>query len=292
MINLAISVTDVKKAATKALLLGSSTFSSDKLRAYERAIAKETNQKSKWVLKKIIENANISELDTSPLCDDTGIPHPFLEIGKDAVIDGSTYQILEAVQIGISEGLRKLPGRPMAVKGEGLERLAQKHGLDNDPSALLPAPINIRMIEGEEVKVTVLMQGGGPEIRSKTYHVFHKHEEMKLIETAIDWSLEMVAKLGCTPCVPAIGIGRTHYEASSLMIEALKNGNFDHQSDIENYITDKINESEVGPLGLGGKTTVLGTFLKIGEQRGSGVRILCVRLSCCFEPRKATIILK
>lgn len=289
---MSISINDIQKAACEALVKGSSVYSPDKIRAYERAIEKETDEKARWVLEKILENAYISQKQSSPLCDDTGIPHPFIEIGKDAKIHGSMYEVLEAVKIGVADGLRELPGRPMAVKGEGLERMAQKHGLYEDPGMLLPAPLNIRTVDGDEVKITVLMQGGGPEIRSKTYHVFHKHEEMQLIDTAVEWSLEMVSKLGCTPCIPAVGIGRTHYEASSMMIEALRDGNFDVQSDMEKYITDKINESGVGPLGLGGKTTALGTFLKIGEARGSGVRILCVRLSCCFEPRKATIVLK
>lgn len=289
---MSISINDIRHAACEALVKGSSTFSSDKVRAYERAILKETDEKSKWVLEKTLENAQISESDIRPLCDDTGIPHPFVEIGKNAKIDGTTYEVFKAIKLGVADGLRKLPGRPMAVRGDGLERLAQKHGLYEDPGMLLPAPTNVRTTDGDEVKITVLMQGGGPEIRSKTYHVFHQHKEMQLVDTAVEWSLEMVAKLGCTPCIPAIGIGRTHYEASSMMIEALKDGNFDKQSNIEKYITNKINESNVGPLGLGGKITALGTFMKIGEARGSGIRVLCVRLSCCFEPRKATIVLK
>ncbi len=289
---LSISISDIRKAASHALVVGSSTFRPDQIRAYERAIIKESDEKSRWVLEKTLENASISEQDVSPLCDDTGIPHPFIEVGKDAKFEGTMYDLLEAVELGVADGLRKLPGRPMAVKGEGLERMAQIHGLYEDSGKLLPAPVNIRRIEGDEIKVTILMQGGGPEIRSKTYHVFHKHQEMQLIDTAVQWANEMVAKLGCTPCVPAIGIGRTHYEASSMMIEAQKEGNFDVQSDIEQYITDKINSTKVGPLGLSGDVTALGTFLKIGQARGSGVRILCVRLSCCFEPRKHTVVLK
>ncbi len=37
---------------------------------------------------------------------------------------------------------------------------------------LLPAPTSVRLIEGDEVKITVLMQGGGPEIRSKPIMYF------------------------------------------------------------------------------------------------------------------------
>lgn len=289
---MSILINDIRKAASQSLLLGSSSFRPDQIRAYERAIKKESDKKSRWVLEKTLENALISKEDTRPLCDDTGIPHPFIEIGRDSKIDATMYEILKAVEDGVADGLRNLPGRPMAVKGEGLERMAQKYGLYEDSGKLLPAPVSVRMIEGNEVKITILMQGGGPEIRSKTYHVFHKHAEMQLIDTAVEWINEMVAKLGCTPCVPSIGIGRTHYEASSMMIEAQKEGNFDLQSDIENYITDKVNNTKVGPLGLGGDITALGTFLKIGEARGSGVRILCVRLSCSVEPRKHTIVLK
>lgn len=289
---MAISILDIRQAACKAVVEGSSTFRPDQKRAYERAIEKETDEKSKWVLERTLENAMISEKSKTAACDDTGVPHPFIEIGRDAVINGSMFEILEAIELGVADGLRELPARPMAVKGEGLERLSQKHGLYEDPGMLLPAPTRVKMIEGDEVKITVLMQGGGPEIRSKTYHVFHKHEEMTLIDTALEWALEMAGKLGCTPCVPAIGIGRTHYEATSIMMEALLYGNFDEQSDLENYITDGLNKSGVGPLGLGGRTTALGSFIKIGEARGSGIRVLTVRLSCSVEPRKATIVLK
>lgn len=289
---MAILIDEIRKATCRSVVEGSSKFRPDQVRAYERAIEKETDGKSKWVLEKTLENAQISEEKITASCDDTGVPHPYIEIGRDAVIEGSMYEVLEAVEFGIADGLRELPARPMGVKGEGLERLSQKHGLYEDPGMLLPAPTRTRLVEGNEVKITVLMQGGGPEIRSKTYHVFHEHEEMKLIDTAIEWSLEMVGKLGCTPCIPSIGIGRTHFEATSMMMDAMMDGNLDEQSDLENYITDKLNESGVGPLGLGGGTTAIGTFLKIGEARGSGIRVLTVRLSCSVEPRKSTIVLK
>ena len=65
----------------------------------------------------------------------------------------------------------------------------------------------------------------------------------------------------------------------------------DNMSNEERYITQKLNETQIGPLGFGGDTTVLGAFLKIGNQRASGVRIVSVRPSCFVEPRKATLIL-
>ena len=58
---------------------------------------------------------------------------------------------------------------------------------------------------------------------------------------------------------------------------------------IEKTITEKVNTAHIGPLGLGGKHSVLATFAKIGPQRASGVRIVALRSCCCFEPRRACV---
>ena len=105
------------------------------------------------------------------------------------------------------------------------------------------------------------------------------------------WASPEMKNLGCTPCVLAIGVGRSHMEASSLMLEAMKEGNLGRQNDWEKKVTEWVNSTNVGPLGLGGKTTVLGTFIKIGPLRASGVRIVSMRPCCCVEPRKATVVL-
>ena len=127
------------------------------------------------------------------------------------------------------------------------------------------------------------------EIRAKTYRVYHKRSIENVIGTAIGWLSESLKMLGCTPSVPAVGIGRTHYEASSLLLKSIVYGNLDSQSDLENYVTQKLNETNIGPLGFGGKTTVLGSFVNVGNQRASGVRIVSVRPSCFVEPRVATL---
>ena len=83
--------------------------------------------------------------------------------------------------------------------------------------------------------------------------------------------------------------GRSQFEATSLMMEAMAKGDFGVQSDFEKRITDKVNDANVGPLGLGGRHSVLATFAKIGPQRASGVRIVALRPCCCFEPRRACV---
>ena len=76
------------------------------------------------------------------------------------------------------------------------------------------------------------------------------------------------------------------------MLEALVDGDFSEQNEMEREITKRVNTSQTGALGLGGKTTVLATFMKVGPQRASGVRIVSIRPCCLYEPRIASVDLK
>lgn len=279
----------IENAVRDCLIRTGTTFRKDQKVAYRNAIQKEKDTNAKWVLEKILENARIAEEKTYPLCDDTGIPHVFIEVGDRVALPKGW---LSAVHSGIAQGLRLMPGRPMAVKGNVVERVEQSRGLFNDPGKLLPAPVIVKSVKGDKLRMTILLLGGGPEIRAKTYRVFHKRSIDTVLGEAASWAASEMKNLGCTPCVPAIGIGRTHMEASSLMLEAMKEGSLTRQNEWERKVTELVNATKVGPLGLGGNTTALGTFIKIGPLRASGVRIVSVRPCCCFEPRKATVVLE
>lgn len=278
----------IEEAVKDCLVKAGTTFRKDQLDAYRRAIQSEKNEKARWVLERILENARIAQKRSFPLCDDTGIPHVFVEIGKEISLPKDW---LSAIHRGVADGLRRMPGRPMAVKGNAIERVEQSKGLFQDPGRLSTAPVIAKPIPGDKLKITVLLLGGGPEIRAKTYRVFHQRSMEVVLEEAAGWAASEMKNLGCTPCVPAIGIGRTHMEASALMLEAMKEGRLSRQSLWEKKVTERINSTNVGPLGLGGKTTALGTFIKIGPLRASGVRIVSLRPCCCFEPRRATVTL-
>ena len=270
----------------KTLVDAGSVFRADKKNAYEKAIASERSEQAKWVLETVLANAETAEKNHSPLCDDTGIPHIVLEVGENRAVTG---KMLDAIRQGIAEGLRELPGRPMGIMGGDSDRIDQSGGLNPDPAGVEPAPLLLRRCDDDVIRVHILMFGGGPAIRAKTYRVFHKHSTRTVIDEIVNWSTEAVAQLGCSPCTLAVGIGRSHFEAAAMMLQAQTDGRYDVQSDMENEITERVNNADIGPLGLHGDTSVLATFVKVGPQRASGVRIVCVRPCCCFEPRIATV---
>ncbi len=278
---------DIIDKVSDSIIKASTTLSDDKRNALKLAIKNETNENASWALTQILKNYEVAEKTKFPLCDDTGIPHVVIEIGSQREI---TSDFMEQINEGIYQGLNKLPARPMAVKGSGIEKVEQSQGLYDDPGLMKPASFLIDNVEApDKLNVHFLLQGGGPEIRAKTYRVYHKRSFDVVIGQAINWLEDSLKLLGCTPSIPSIGIGRTHYEASSLMLKSMIYGNLNNMSDEEKFVSEKLNQTNIGPLGFGGNTTVLGTFIKIGNQRASGVRIVSVRPSCFVEPRKATL---
>ena len=277
---------DVVSLVRDTLVEAGSTFRADKKEAYRQAIERERNDKARWVLETILDNAEAAEANRSPLCDDTGIPHLLLEVGTDCAVTG---RMLDEIREGVRQGLRMLPGRPMGIMGDNSCRIDQSGGLNPDSAGVEPAPILLRRCEENVLRLHILMFGGGPAIRAKTYRVFHKHDTKVVLDEIVKWATEGVAQLGCSPCTLAVGIGRSHFEAASMMLQAQVDGRYDVQSEMEREITRRVNEANIGPLGLGGNTSVLATFMKVGPQRASGVRIVCVRPTCCFEPRIATV---
>ena len=287
---------DLIEGVKKAVIGAGSGYSEDRLTAYKKALKIEENhgnENAVWALEQMISNFEVASLKELPLCDDTGIPHVLIEVGKECEIPQNFFKDIHQ---GISQGLLNLPGRPMAVKGNDIGRIEQKNGLYSEPDMMKPVSFLIEEKDDstygktvckhdDRIKINILLEGGGPEIRAKTYRVFHKRSFEIVIGEAIDWLTESLSLLGCTPSIPAIGIGRTHFEANSLLIRALVHGNLNEQSEIENYVSSKLNQTNIGPLGLGGSTTVLGSFVNIGHQRASGVRIVATRPACFVEPR-------
>ena len=287
---------DILNDISNAIIEASTTLSKDKYDALKNAIDAEDSENARWALKQILENYQVAQNNRFPLCDDTGIPHVIIEMGEERQVTG---ELLNQIHEGIALGLNSLPARPMAVKGDEIQRIEQSEGLYDEPGRLAPASILVdtpndestykRDIAPDTLNVHFLLEGGGPEIRAKTYRVYHKRSFENVIGTACEWLESSLEMLGCTPSIPSIGIGRTHFEATSLLLKSIAYGNLSNQSRHEQEIADRLNSTGIGPMGLGGKTTVLGCYLNIGNQRASGVRIVSIRPSCFVEPRVATL---
>jgi len=229
----------------------------DVLAALKSAQQTEESPLGKEVLHQIIENAQIAERKTLPLCQDCGTAVVFLEIGQEAyIVDGDLYTaVTEGVHQGYTQGyLRKsMVSQPFSVR---------KNTKDNTPPV-----IHTEIVPGDRIRVVCLPKGGGAENMSKLA-ILRPGEGR---EGIIDLVVRTVDGAGANPCPPLIiglGIGGTAEEVMLLAKKALlrpvgKPNPDPEVAELEQELLSRLNGLGIGPMGLGGSTTALAVHAEV-----------------------------
>jgi fumarate hydratase subunit alpha len=244
-----IQVKDVIDAVA-AMCIKANTELPDDVRAkFEQAMADETSASAKEVLRQLLENADLARDTKLPLCQDCGLAVFFVEVGDDVRVVGGNLReaINDGVRKGYSDGfLRKSACDPLtrANTGDGT-----------------PAVIHFDMVPGDKLKIFYMAKGGGSENMSR----------VTMLAPAQGWEgikkfvINRVAEAGPNPCPPTIigiGIGGTFDHAAKIAKKSLMRRLDDTHPNPEiaakeKELEDALNELGIGPMGLGGKTTVL-----------------------------------
>lgn len=227
----------------------------DVLNKLKECQKKETNELGKVILNQIIENDEIAANDLVPMCQDTGLAVVFLEIGTEVKINGDIYA---AVNAGVAKGYK-----------EGyLRKSVIRHPLDRvNTQDNTPAVIHTKLIPGsDKVRIIVAPKGGGSENMS-TLKMFKPADGVEGIKKFVIDSVKNAGGNPCPPIVVGIGIGGNFERCAEMAKEALLREIDDTNPDpildsLEKELLTLINESNVGPQGLGGKTTALAVKIK------------------------------
>ncbi|CCH47820.1 fumarate hydratase [Pseudodesulfovibrio piezophilus] len=241
--------------AVASMCIKANTELPDDVRAkLEQAMAEETSASAKEVLRQLLENADLSKETLLPLCQDCGLAVYFVEIGDEVRIDGNIRDAInEGTRKGYAEGyLRKSACDPLTRVNTG----------DGTP-----AVIHYDFVPGDKLKIIYMAKGGGAENMSRA----------TMLAPAQGWEgikqfvINRVAEAGPNPCPPTIigiGIGGTFDHAAKIAKKSLIRRLDDTHPDPEiaakeKELEDSINKLGIGPMGLGGKTTVLSVKLAI-----------------------------
>jgi fumarate hydratase subunit alpha len=230
---------------------------------------KETNRRAKNILADIIQNAAIAKKDKLAICQDTGLPVVFLEIGQDVRIAGGDLN--KSVHKGVELGYKKA-GLRNSIVLDPLERKGYKFS---------PVVVHSDIVKGNKVKITVLPKGFGCENKSKL-KMFNPTVGIDEIKKFIIEAVKSAGPNACPPYVVGVGIGGTADYALFLAKEALlrkvKSKNVKVKS-LEKDLLSEINLLNIGPMGLGGKTTALAINIETYPTHMAGLPV-AVNISC------------
>lgn len=255
-----------------------------KAKEKEEGLESLNSKASLVVLNSILENLEISKNTKIPMCQDTGMFDVFVDIGREN--KSSIASIEKGILLACSQASEEGNFRKSVVKDPVFTRENTKTNL--------PPIITYNLVDGEDIRVNVLLKGFGSENCSALKMLNPTESKEGIINSVLD----IVKAAGGKPCPPicvGIGIGGTMERAAYLskraLIRDIDNKNKDIKyRELEKEILSKINKTKVGAAGFGGVTTAL--FVQI-EQEPTHIAGLPLAVSInCWADRKAQIVFK
>src|SRR5471030_3181636 len=258
-----------------------------------RAYELEQSPAAKDAMKQILVNSRMCAEGHRPMCQDTGIVTIFIKLGLECHLVKGTDAATLSLQEMCDEGVRrawldednKLRGSILADPA-----FSRKNTKDNTPCV-----VEVSLVKGDKVDVTVAAKGGGSEAKSKFVM-------LNPSDSVADWVLKTIPTMGagwCPPGMLGIGIGGTAEKAMLLAKQALMDpidiqdliarGPANKLEEMRIELYHRVNALGIGAQGLGGLTTVLD--VKILDWPTHAANLPVAMIPNCAATRHAHVVL-
>lgn len=257
-------------------------LSPDMEQAVKEAAVSEKSEVGKHILEKLCENMKIAGEDMIPVCQDTGMAVVFMEVGQEIHFEGGYLE--DAVNEGVRQGYREGYLRKSVV-GDPLIRENTK---DNTP-----AVIHCRIVPGDQVKITVAPKGFGSENMSRVF-MLKPADGVEGVKQAVMTAVREAGPNACPPMVVGVGVGGTFEKCAILAKQALLRSvqefsEIPYVRELEQELLEKVNQTGIGPGGLGGTVTALAVHIDTYPTHIAGLPV-AVNI-CCHVNRHVARVL-
>lgn len=243
----------IEEAVYRLLTVSTSTVPHDVLEKLELAsIEEQSNPLIDAQLSLMLENIKYGTEKTLPICQDTGTPNFFLQLGSEfPIIDDFHSLFLEILEKLTTEG---------AIRPNTVDPFTQKNPKTNGGKNMPPIYLEI-IPDREDLVITVLNKGGGAENISALF-MLTGSTGLQVMKSRIVETIKNAGGMPCPPVILGIGIGgdavKAMYLAKRALLRPLGIRNIRKEAaELEEELIKLVNQSDVGVMGLGGKTTCL-----------------------------------
>jgi fumarate hydratase subunit alpha len=267
-----IHIDKIRETVYDALLQINCELSNDVSEALLEGMKKEESEVGKSIFEDIVKNNNLAKEKQIPICQDTGMVVAFVNLGQDVHVVGGniSWAINQALKDAYKDGyFRK------SVVSDPIER---KNSMDN-----APAVIHYDIVDGDGIEIFLTAKGFGSENMSRLKMLKPSEGEKGVVDFVTE-TVSLAGPNACPPLFIGIGIGGTMEKAALLSKQALlRNANElntdPYYADLEKKLLDRLNKLGIGPMGLGGRTTVLGVNIMTYPTHIAGLPV-AVNICC------------
>jgi len=265
--------------------LTSTSLPDDVTAALEQAREKEDNPTSCRVLETILENVRLARENSSPVCQDTGTPLFFVTHPPGE----PTRRLKGEIEEAIREATRRSYLRPNAV-----DPITGKNSGDNTGKGF--PHISFTEGDGEDLRITLLLKGGGSENVGIQYKLpdepLRAGRDLEGVRRCIIDAAYRAQGRGCAPGILGVCIGSDrgtgYHQSKKELLRSLQAKNEDPAlAQLEESALEEVNQLGIGPMGLGGRTTILG--LKIGSLHRLPACYFVTVSYFCWAARRHTV---
>jgi len=282
-------MSDLQAQLLELIRLTATSLPPDVERALQDTVEREdAGSSARNILQTMLRNAAIARADSTPICQDTGTPIFYVRYPQAY----STIELKAAIRAAVSEATKKHYLRPNAV-----DSLTGRNSGDNLGDVYFPE-FHFEEHTGSDLRITLLLKGGGCENVGCQYALpdarLKADRDLEGVRTAALAAVFPAHGRGCAPGFLGIAIGGdrgTSFMASKeVFLEKVGEHHFDPQiAALEARITREANQLDIGPMGLGGHSTVLGTRITRMHRLPASYFVSVSYMCWAFRRRSLTV---
>ncbi|ABB15244.1 MULTISPECIES: fumarate hydratase [Carboxydothermus] len=268
-----IEAAQITEAVAQLAIKANYYLNPDLYEALVKGREMEESPIGKEIFEILIKNAEIAREEEMAICQDTGMAVVFMEIGQDVHIVGGNLE--DAVNAGVAKGYLEGYLRKSVVEEPLFNRVNTKNNT--------PAVIHVSIVPGDKVKIVLAPKGFGSENMS-ALRMFKPSDGIEAIKKFV---VDTVVNAGSNPCPPiviGIGIGGTMEKAALLAKKALirplniRNSHPQYAA-LEQELLELVNNTGIGPQGLGGRITALAVNIEWFPTHIAGLPV-AININC------------
>jgi fumarate hydratase class I len=243
---------------------------------------------ARGALETILKNVELSRANSTPICQDTGTPIFWVHHGT----LWSELALKQQIRTALAEATARAYMRPNAVEAVSDKNSGNNLGGDDFPY------IHCEQVEGDGLTIDLMLKGGGCENVGAQYSLpdarLSAGRDLAGVRRTVLDAVQKAQGQGCAPGILGVAIGgdrgSAYLKSKEVLFGRMGTRNPDPKlSALEEQLTRESNQLGIGPMGFGGKTTVLDTRI-VGLSRLPASYYVTVSYMCWAYRRRRLIV--
>lgn len=246
----------LRDVVAEMLRRAETTLPADVVDGLRKGMRRERSPIPRLQFELMLKNLELAKKFCAPICQDTGTFTFFVQLGRKLKLN---FDLETAISGAVPLATREVPLRANVV-----DPLTRRPTGSN--TGMRQPAVHIELVEGEKFQVDLLVRGAGAENCGRVF-MLRPVEGPRAIGQAVMLTLTEAWGRPCPPVIVGIGVGGSMETAPLMAKHALLRPLNEPNPDpalmrLEHRIEREANRLKIGPMGLGGKTTVLGVHIE------------------------------